>query len=329
MEPVDVLILYEPQLRTLISLRDARESVRAAFASLAEGRAVQPASLDLEVPGRIGEMHVKGSYLAGEPFFSLKAASGFSRNRDQGLPVTGGLSMAFDAETGFLRGLLFDNGWLTEIRTGAAGALAAELLARPAVSTVGMIGSGGQARFQLAALLEVRTPERVLVWSPTAERTEAYATEMHEAHGLEVRAVGSAEEAVREADLVVTTTPATEPVVRAEWVGPGTHITAMGSDFAHKHELDVAVLAGARVVADQLANCLRSGEVHHAVEAGVLSAEEVVELGDVVTGRVPGRTDEGQITVADQCGLGIEDTAMANLVLRLALERGIGESLTV
>ena len=175
----------------------------------------------------------------------------------------------------------------------------------------------------------MRTPERVLVWSPTGERAKAYATEMREAHGLEVRAVGSAEEAVRDADLIVTTTPATEPVVQAEWVRAGAHLTAMGSDFAHKQELDVAVLAGARVVADQLANCLRSGEVHHAVEAGVLSVDDVVELGDVVTGRVSGRVDEAQITVADQCGLGIEDTAMANLVLHAALEGGIGDLLTV
>ncbi len=329
MDTVEVLVLYEPQLRSLVTLGEAREAVRAAFTALAEGRAVQPASLDLEAPGGLGEMHVKGSYLTGKPFFSLKAASGFSGNRDRGLPVTGGLSMAFDAESGFLRALLFDNGWLTEIRTGAAGALAADLLARPDVATVGMIGSGGQARFQLAALLEVRSPGRVLVWSPTAERAETYAGDMRAAHGLEVRVAGSAEEAVREADLVVTATPATEPVVRAGWIRPGTHVTAMGSDFSSKQELEVGVLTGSRVVADQLANCLRSGEVHHAVEAGVLSADDVVELGDVVTGRVPGRTEREQITVADLCGLGIEDTAMANLVLERALERGIGERLSV
>ncbi len=329
MEAVEILVLYEPQVRSLVTLEEAREAVRAAFVALAEGRAVQPASLDLEAPGRLGEMHVKGSFLTGEPFFSLKAASGFSGNRDRGLPVTGGLSMAFDTESGFLRALLFDNGWLTEIRTGAAGALAADLLARPDVTTVGMIGSGGQAGYQLAALLEVRSPELVLVWSPTAERAEAYASDMRAAHGLEVRVVPSAEEAVRDTDLVVTATPATEPVVRAGWVRRGTHITAMGSDFANKQELDVGLLADSRVVADQLANCLRSGEVHHAVEAGVLSPEDVVEMGDVVTGRVAGRTSDEQVTIADLCGLGIEDTAMANLVLRRALERGIGERLSV
>ncbi len=329
MEAVEILVLYEPQVRSLITLEEAREAVRAAFVALAEGRAVQPASLDLEAPGRLGEMHVKGSFLTGEPFFSLKAASGFSGNRDRGLPVTGGLSMAFDTQSGFLRALLFDNGWLTEIRTGAAGALAADLLARPDVSTVGMIGSGGQAGYQLTALLEVRSPERVLVWSPTAERAEAYASDMRAAHDLEVRVAQSAEEAIRDADLVVTATPATEPVVRAGWVRPGTHITAMGSDFANKQELDVGLLATSRVVADQLANCLRSGEIHHAVEAGVLSPEDVVEMGDVVTGRVLGRTTDEQVTIADLCGLGIEDTAMANLVLRRALERGIGERLSV
>ena len=329
MDAVEVLVLYEPQVRSLVSLEEARQAVRAAFAALAEGRAVQPASFDLEAPGRLGEMHVKGSYLTGEPFFSLKAASGFSGNRDRGLPVTGGLSMAFDAKSGFLRAVLFDNGWLTEIRTGAAGALAADLLAPPEVGTVAMIGSGGQARFQLAALLEVRSPKLLLAWSPTTERAEAYASEMRATHDLEVRVAGSAEDAVHEADLVVTATPSTEPVLRAEWVRPGTHVTAMGSDFANKQELEVGLLAGSRVVADQLANCLRSGEVHHAVEAGVLSVDDVVELGDVVTGREPGRTADEQITIADLCGLGIEDTAMANLVLRRALERGIGERLSV
>jgi ornithine cyclodeaminase/alanine dehydrogenase-like protein (mu-crystallin family) len=329
MDPVEVLVLFEPQVRSLVTLEEAREAVRAAFVALADGRAVQPASLDLEAPGRLGEMHVKGSYLTGEPFFSLKAASGFYGNRDRGLPVTGGLSLAFDAESGFLRALLFDNGWLTEVRTGAAGALAADLLARPDVGTVAIIGSGGQARFQLAAVLEVRSPTRVMVWSPTAERAEAYASEMRVTHDLEVLVAASAEEAVRDADLVVTATPATEPVVRAEWVRPGTHVTAVGSDFPNKQELDVGLLAGSRVVADQLGNCLRSGEVHHAVEAGVISVDDVVELGDVVTGRAPGRTDDEQITIADLCGLGIEDTAMANLVLRRALERGIGERLSV
>jgi len=329
MQPMEVLILFERQVRNLVTLGEAREAVRGAFAALAEGRAVQPASLDLEAPGGVGEMHVKGSYLAGEPFFALKAASGFPNNRDRGFPVTGGLSMAFEADTGRLRALLFDNGWLTEVRTGAAGALAAELLSRPDVATVGMIGSGGQARYQLAALLEVRSPKQVLVWSPTVERANAYAAEMRTAHEVEVLVVGSVEEAVRDADLVVTATPATRPLVHAGWVRPGTHITAMGSDFAHKQELDVAVLAGARVVADQLANCLRSGEVHHAVGAGAISVDDVVELGDVVIGRIPGRVDERQITVADQCGLGIEDTAMANLVLRRALERGIGDRLAI
>lgn len=329
MDAVEVLILYEPQVRSLVSLGEAREAVRAAFVALAQGRAVQPSSLDLEAPGRLGEMHVKGSFLIGEPFFSLKAASGFYGNRDRGLPVTGGLSMAFDAESGFLRALLFDNGWLTEIRTGAAGALAADLLARPEVGTVAMIGSGGQARFQLAALLEVRSPRQIIVWSPTTKRAEAYASEMRAAHGLEVLLAGSAEEAVRGSDLVVTATPATEPVVRAEWVRRGTHVTAMGSDFANKQELEVGLLASSKVVADQLANCLRSGEVHHAVEAGVLSPDDVVELGDVVTGRVPGRTDDEEVTIADLCGLGIEDTAMANLVLRRALEHDVGERLSI
>src|SRR5207249_11071747 len=162
----------------------------------------------------------------------IKAATGFWNNPDRGLPVTNGLFLVFSAETGLLTAILFDNGYLTELRTGAAGALAADLLAPAEVDTVAIVGAGGQARYQLEALLGVRRPRRVLVASRS--NSERYADEMRALHGLDLEVAPDVETAVRTAQVVVTTTPAREPGVRAEWLHGWTHSTARGSGLAVK-----------------------------------------------------------------------------------------------
>ena len=166
--------------------------------------------------------------------------------------------------------------------------------------TVGIVGSGGQARYQLQALLGVRRPRRVRVYGRSPASAEAYAREMTDRFGLPVTAVGSAREAVAESDVVVTTTPSREPFVRAEWLRPGMHITAVGSDGPDKQELEAAVLARAdKVVADRLDQCLRLGEVHHAVAAGLMTADHVHgELGELAAGLKPGRVSDGVIWYA-------------------------------
>jgi ornithine cyclodeaminase len=327
---MDVLLLRESEVRALITPAIALRAVRDAFRALAEGRAVQPASFDLDVPRVSGEFHVKGAYIEGLAHFAVKSASGFYGNRERGLPVSSGMSLAFDAATGELRALILDNGWLTELRTGAAGALAADLLAIPDPDVIGIIGAGVQARFQLQALLGVRRPRKVLAWSRNLDGAQRYAAEMSEATGICVEVAPSAETLVRASQIVVTTTPARAPIVRAEWIAPGTHITAMGSDLAGKQELDVAVLARADlVVADRKDNCLRSGEIGCAVRAGALDVARVVELGDIVVDRRLGRSHAGQITIADQCGLGICDTAVADAVVVAALKEGAGTRLAL
>jgi ornithine cyclodeaminase/alanine dehydrogenase-like protein (mu-crystallin family) len=194
---------------------------------------------------------------------------------------------------------------------------------------VGIIGAGGQARYQLEALLGVRRPRRVLVWSRTAARSEAYAEEMRVRFPLTVDVVASAREAVEPADLVITTTPSRDAIVRAEWLRPGTHVTAMGSDGPDKRELESAVLArAAKVVADRLDQCLRLGEIHHAVAEGVLEPARVHgELGDIAAGLKPGRESDDEITVADLTGVGVQDAAVADFVLAAALRSGAGELL--
>lgn len=303
--------------------------MREAFVALARGEATLPGVIGLELPDAQGEVHVKGAYLHGAPTYSFKVASGFYRNPERGLPVGAGLVLAFSAETGELAAVLFDNGYLTELRTGAAGALAADLLARPTIRKAAFVGVGGQARYQLEALAGVRTPEVVAAWGRDPAKAEAYAAEMRGRLGLAVEIPLSLQEAVEGADVVVTTTPSREPLVRAEWLAPGAHVTAVGSDMPEKQELDAAVLAHAdKVVADRLEACLENGEIHRAVAAGAITADDVhAELGQVAAGERPGRESEDEITVADLTGVGVQDAALAALVVAAAAERGAGRPL--
>jgi ornithine cyclodeaminase len=326
---MQLLLLREPQIRGLIGPAQALGAVRDAFARLGRGEATLPGVIGFEVPSQRGEVHVKGAWLHGTPFYSIKQAAGFYANLERGLPPSSGLILVFRADTGFLRAILFDNAYLTELRTGAAGALAADLLARRSVRRVGIVGAGSQARFQLEALLGVRRPERVAIWSRTPERSAACAAEMQRRFGLPVVAVASARDAVEGSEIVVTATPSREPLVRADWVRPGTHVTAVGSDAPDKRELEAALLARADLlVVDRRDQCLQLGELHHAVEAGLLSVDAVhAELGELAAGLKPGRSADHQITVADLTGVGVQDAAVANVVVAEALARGLGETL--
>jgi ornithine cyclodeaminase len=326
-----VLVLKEKEIRSLITPAAALEAVRDAFVRLARGQAVLPGVINLDLPRSRGEVHVKGAHLEGTPFFSIKEAAGFYDNPRLGLPVGSGLILVFDAASGFLRALLFDNAYLTELRTASAGALAADLLARRDIRRAAMIGCGSQARYQLESLLLVRRPKQLAVWGRRRDAAEAYAREMEAKHGLAVIAVDNAREAVAGAELIVTVTPSREPVVEASWVAPGAHVTAVGSDGPDKLELDPGLLGRAdKVVADRLDQCLRLGEIHHAVERGVLAAERVHgELGEIAAGTKAGRTSDDEITIADLTGVGIQDAAVSNLVVAEAQRRGIGEGLEI
>lgn len=327
---MDVRVLNETEIRGLIGPAEALAAVRDAFAAFAQGRATLPDALGLEFPDREGEAHVKGAYLHDAPYWSIKAATGFYRNPERGLPVTGGVSLVFSATTGLLDTLLFDNGYLTELRTGAAGALAADLLAKPEIEQALIVGSGGQARYQLAALLLVRRPRRVVVFGRRSASAQAYVDEMRAQHDLDIAIASDLADAVAGSDLIVTTTPARSPVIQAAWLRPGVHLTAMGSDFPEKQEIDVAALARADlVVADHPQQALLNGEVHHAVAAGAIRADDVVPLGAIVSGTVPGRTDDNQITIADLTGLGIQDAAVAAAVVDLATQRDVGRQLAI
>jgi ectoine utilization protein EutC len=328
---VQVRVVTEQALRELISPADAVTAVRQALVQQARGEAVTPEPSELDLARARGDMHVKGAYLEGAPYFSYKAASGFYDNPRRGLPVNAGLVMVFDAETGFPSAILFDNGYLTDVRTGAAGAVAADLLAVPDVARAAILGAGIQARRQLEMLLQVRSPGEVSVWARRPEQAAEYAREMAAGLGVPVTPAPSAQAAVDGADIVVTTTPSREPVVSADWFGPGQHITAVGADLPAKQELDPRLFARAdKVVVDSVSQAVRSGDTHHAIESGLLSQADIyAELGEIAAGRRPGRERAEELTIADLTGLGVEDAAMANLAVAAIAAAGVGQVIEI
>jgi len=307
-------IVSESDLRAAITPRDAVAVVREAFRADGDGRATVPAPIGLSIPGTRGEFHVKTAHVAGIPHVAVKIASGFYDNPARGLPTGSGMMVLFDAATGMPVAVLLDNGYLTDVRTGAAGAVAADCLARRDIHTVGVIGSGVQARHQVACLREVREFRRVVAWSIDADGLARYCRELAERFGVDAEAASSAEAVVAAADIVLTTTPARAPLVDSAWLRPGVHITAVGSDGPGKQELDPRCLSIADlVVTDRTSQCVRLGELQHAVAAGLMRADGVhAELGQVVAGLKPGRTTDRQITVVDLTGVGFQDTAIAS-----------------
>lgn len=325
MSPTRIRVLDEAETRALIGPAEAIAACRDALVRVARGEVEQPAVLGMSVPEHRGEVHAKGAFLHGTPYFSIKVATGFYDNPGLGLPVTSGAVWVFDAATGRLAMMVLDQGYLTELRTGAAGAIAADLLARNPIRTAGILGAGSQARYQLEALLQVRDPDQVLVWNRNPSRATEFAMEMGSRLGRSVAVAPTARRLVEASDLVVTATPATEPILLADWVRPGTHVTAMGSDLPAKHEVESALLARARVVVDRLSQCLTQGELHHAVASGVMTAERIhAELPQVVAGLASGRESADEITLADLTGLGALDAAVANLVAARAEREDVG-----
>lgn len=323
---MSVLILTEDEIRQAVSTLEAIDAMEAAFAALAHGRVSLPGVINLVLPpGTVseapqGESHVKGAYIIGDLHFVIKVANSFPNNRTLGLPVGSGLMLAFDAITGALDAILLDNGYLTELRTGAAGALAVRHLAPTSIRKAAFIGAGTQARFQFRAVAAVRHLPSIVVWSRDPANADRFAREVVDDSDCEAQVAKTIAEAVRNSDLIITTTPSRDPLILAEWIQPGATLIAVGSDSPDKQELDVKLLARADVIiADQLSQCAEFGEIHHALAAGTLTLDDVTgELGDVIIGRISGRTADDQIVVCDLTGVGVQDAAIVSLVLEKA-----------
>ncbi|SIR52586.1 cyclodeaminase [Priestia flexa] len=320
-------IFTEPELKQYIQLNlEAINIVEEGFTKLANNQVEMPPIMRIDLHDQNGEVDVKTAYVKEKDMFAIKISSGFFNNYQLGLPSGNGMMILMSTQTGVPQAILLDNGYLTEVRTAAAGAIASKYLSKKHVTTVGVIGAGSQARFQVRALKLVRDFSKVLVYARSTDRAKKYAQDMSLELGVEVKVVDSAEVVVRNSDTVITTTPATEPIIKAEWLHPGLHITAMGSDAEHKQELEAKVLARAdKLVCDKKEQCARLGELHHALNQRIVTDNSpIIELGQLTSKEVRGRENDEQITVCDLTGTGVQDTAIALFAYNKMVKRNAG-----
>ena len=288
--PREIRILTESELRERVTLDlGVVDVVERAFVALSGGEVILPPILSMEIPDAHGEVDVKTAYIPGLDGFAIKVSPGFFDNPKIGLPSLNGLMILFSAKTGLVEALLLDNGYLTDIRTAAAGAVAARHLAPQTVTTAGVIGTGVQARLQIEAAHLVRPFSRALVWGRDAAKAAACAHDIAARLGIEAEAIADPARLVAESQIVVTTTPARAPVLNADWLHPGLHITAMGSDQAGKNEIDPAALMRADAyICDRVSQCEALGELRAALEAGLWKKGTPPELGAVISGAAAG-----------------------------------------
>ncbi len=323
-----ILILNEADLRGLVPLDQAAVTcVEDAFLALATKAVAMPPILRLDIPEHRGEVDVKTAYVPGLAHFAIKISPGFFGNPAIGLPSTNGLMVVLSATTGLVQALLLDNGYLTDVRTAAAGAVAARHLARPDAQVAAILGAGMQAEMQLRALTLVRPIKAARIWARDPAKAQALAARLKLA-GVTISAAATVAEATAGADVVVTTTPSSSPILHDAHAGQ--HITAMGSDAEHKNEVAPDLLARAQYIADRLSQTRLLGELHHAISAGLVPADQgFAELGQIIAGQAQGRHDAQTITLADLTGTGIQDTAIAALAVTRAKATGAGQALSV
>lgn len=329
--PHEIKLVTETELRRTVHLDlEIIDCIENAFTKLATEKVVMPPVLSMALPEANAEVDVKTAYVPGLDGFAIKVSPGFFNNPSLGLPSLNGLMVLLSAKTGLVQAVFLDNGYLTDIRTAAAGAVAARHLAPDTVTTAGIIGTGVQARLQMIAAAKVRSVKNVLIWGRDSDKAERLAAEMTTVLGVGVQAVADRHELVARSQLVVTTTPAKKFLLDADCLHPGLHITAMGSDQEDKNELSPDILARADVlVCDRISQCEKMGELRTALESGRLeSTAGVRELGEVIAGRAPGRTSEDQITVCDLTGTGVQDTAIATFTLGKVAKAQAGTTIT-
>jgi ornithine cyclodeaminase len=303
------------QIAPVVANIDLVSTMEAAFVAYSAGRAVIPPVGELNFDQPPGDVHLKYGYILGGDHYVVKIASGFYDNPKLGLSSSNGLMLLFDQRTGQPVAILLDEGKLTDLRTAAAGAVAAKHMGPASVRAVGVVGAGIQARMQLQALEPITSCRNAWVWARRADAAVDYAAQMSK-RGWSVQVASDVPTLLSQCNLVVTTTPSEAALVEGRHIRPGTHITAMGSDTPTKRELDSATLIRAdRVVADSRSQCATRGEICRASQGG-FDASTVVELGDVIAGRSPGRSSDDEITVVDLTGVAVQDLAIAQAVTR-------------
>jgi ornithine cyclodeaminase len=305
-------VVSRAQIEQVIRPHELVTAVERAFVAYSRGEAVVPPVGQLYFDDPPGDCHIKYGFLRSSDTFTIKIATGFPENPQRGLASSNGVVLLFSRQTGQLLTIFQDEGYMTDVRTAAAGAVAAKYLAPPTINKIAIIGAGIQARLQLEYLREVTTCRSVRLWARSPERARAVSV-----RGFDITVCESPAAAVSGAQLVVTTTASPQWIIGAAAIEPGTHVTAVGADGGGKQELEPALFAVAKIRAvDSRSQCAQYGDSAAALSQGLIAPEDLVELGELIERKELRRRNDSDITIADLTGVAVQDIAVADLALR-------------
>jgi len=317
-----ILMISRKEVEEILLMKEVMEAVETAFKYKALGKVQMPPKTYVMFPK--GDFRTMPCYVPDFGFGGVKIVNVHPENPEKyKLPTIMALIILIEPETGKPLAIM-DGTWITNMRTGAAGGVAAKYLARRDSKIIGMVGAGTQARSQLLALNLVFKIEEVKIYSKRFESCERFKKEMGSL-GLNISIKEKVEDAVRGCDILVTTTPVTQPIVENEWIEEGMHINAIGADAPLKEELDPRILKRAKIVVDDIEQACHSGEINVPISKGIISRAEIyAELGEIIAGKKVGRVTDSEITIFDSTGLAIQDIATASIVYKKAKEQGLG-----
>jgi ornithine cyclodeaminase len=320
-----VLIINQSEVPQLLPMSECMDVMAEALKALAQGNAILPLRPVMWLPEKVGALGMMPSYLGDIQAFGLKIVSVFPHNHGTEYDSHQGAVMLFESKNGRLLAIM-DSSSITGIRTAAVSGVATRLLARSDANDLAILGSGVQAQSHLEAMLLARSIKRVRVWSRHADHARAFAEREGQRHGLAIEVCSSVEEAVTSAHIICTTTAAPEPILKGDWLAPGTHINAVGSSVPFTRELDTAAVAKSRLFVDRRESTVsEAGDFLFPKKEGAIGDDHIQgELGELLLGKIEGRKSDNEITLYKSLGLAVEDLASANHVYKKALEKGMG-----
>ncbi|MEP3209988.1 MAG: hypothetical protein ABJN95_12395 [Maribacter sp.] len=307
------LVFELEKIKSLLKDVDVVTAIEEGFKQYSNGNTVVPPVGELLFEDPPGDVHIKYGYIKNDDFYVIKIASGFYNNKNLGIPSSQGMMLLFDQKTGQTVAVLLDEGYLTDVRTAAAGAVAAKYFAPKHIDAIGIIGTGIQAKMQLHYLQKTNPCKTVWVWGRTVTNAVKFKDEL--ADDFDVHIARTPEVVAKNCNLIVTTTPSESPLLQAADIRPGTHITAVGSDTSNKQELDASILQKADIIiADSIFQSKSRGEIYQAISKGFISEDQISELGDAIQIQDLQRSSDQQITVVDLTGVAVQDIVITSAV---------------
>jgi ornithine cyclodeaminase len=302
------------RIKEVLKTLNPIDAIEEGFVAYSQGKVVVPPIGEMIFEDPPGDAHIKYGFIKNDDYYVVKIAAGFYNNPKIGLPGNSGLMLLFSQKTGELFCVLLDQGYLTNVRTAAAGAVVAKYMAPKKLRRIGIFGAGVQGRMQLEYMSKVVDCREATVWGLNDEELNAYRKDM-EAKGFSVKTTLEPAEIASTCNLIATCTPSKTPILKAEDVQPGTHITAMGSDTPEKQELDPAILKKAdRIVVDSISQVMERGESFKAMKAGLIRKEDLIELGNVIANEDLRRASDEELTITDLTGVAVQDIQISKAI---------------